>query len=69
MKPLFLTMLAVLSAVSLRAQAPEFPFRDPSLPQEHRIDDLLSRLTLQEKIDMMQNGSKGVERLGLPDYN
>ena len=69
MKPLFLTMLAVLSAVSLRAQAPEFPFRDPSLPQEQRIDDLLSRLTLQEKIDMMQNGSKGVERLGLPDYN
>ncbi len=62
-------MLAVLSAVSLRAQAPEFPFRDPSLPQEQRIDDLLSRLTLQEKIDMMQNGSKGVERLGLPDYN
>ena len=69
MKPLFLTLLAVLSAVSLRAQAPEFPFRDPSLPQEQRIDDLLSRLTLQEKIDMMQNGSKGVERLGLPDYN
>ena len=69
MRPLFLTLLAVLSAVSLRAQAPEFPFRDPSLPQEQRIDDLLSRLTLQEKIDMMQNGSKGVERLGLPDYN
>ena len=69
MKTLFLSALAVLSALTLRAQTPEYPFRDPSLPQEQRIDDLISRLTLEEKIDMMQNGSKGVERLGIPDYN
>jgi len=69
MKHFLLTTLAVLSAFTLKAQTPEYPFRDPSLPQEQRIDDLISRLTLQEKIDMMQNGSKGVERLGIPDYN
>ena len=69
MKRLLLCLALAATALTLRAQAPEYPFRNPELPQEQRIDDLLSRLTLEEKIDMMQNGSKGVERLGIPDYN
>ena len=47
----------------------QLPFKNPDLPQEQRIDDLLKRLTIEEKIDMMQSSSKGVERLGIPDYN
>ena len=70
MKKFLLCLTAVAATVTLRAETPVFPpFRNPELPVEQRIDDLLSRLTLEEKIDMMQNGSKGVERLGIPDYN
>lgn len=72
MKNLYKT-IAVLSAallcLSLGAQTYDFPFRNPTLPQDERISDLIGRLTLQEKIDLMQNSSKGVERLGIPDYD
>ena len=69
MRRLSATLLTLLSAFTLNAQAPEYPFRDSSLPVEQRTDDLLGRLTLDEKINMMQNASKGVERLGIPDYD
>lgn len=49
--------------------AQEYPFQDPNLPRDERIEDLLSRLTIQEKIGLMMNGSQGVERLGIPEYN
>ena len=69
MKRILFCLVLFATALSLRAADPEYPFRNPELSMEQRIDDLLSRLTLAEKIDMMQNGSKGVERLGIPDYN
>lgn len=48
---------------------PVYPFRNPDLPIEERVDDLLGRLTLEEKIAMMQNSSKAVDRLGIPAYD
>lgn len=69
MKRILFCLALFATALSLRAADPEYPFRNPELSMEQRIEDLLSRLTLAEKIDMMQNGSKGVERLGIPDYN
>lgn len=67
MKKLFLACAALAASVALNAQS--LPFMNPQLPEDQRIEDLLGRLTLQEKISMMQNASKGVERLGIPDYN
>lgn len=46
-----------------------FPFYDTSLSIEERIDDLISRLTLEEKIDQMMNGTPAVNRLGIPAYD
>lgn len=69
MKLKLAAFLCIAAAFTLNAQSPEYPFRDSNLPKEQRIDDLLGRLTLEEKIAMMQNSSKGVERLGIPDYN
>lgn len=69
MRIILSALLSLAAAITLNAQTPEYPFRDSSLPKEQRIDDLLGRLTLEEKIAMMQNGSKGVERLDIPDYN
>ncbi|HEY1848271.1 MAG TPA: glycoside hydrolase family 3 C-terminal domain-containing protein [Opitutaceae bacterium] len=46
-----------------------FPFQDPDLPTEKRIEDLLGRLSLEEKIGQMLHESRAVERLGVPEYN
>ena len=67
MKRLVILLTALLAAGSINAQ--EHPFNDPKLPADQRIEDLLGRLTLEEKVGMMMNGSAGVERLGIPDYN
>ncbi|HVU16717.1 MAG TPA: glycoside hydrolase family 3 C-terminal domain-containing protein [Candidatus Didemnitutus sp.] len=45
-------------------------YLDPTLPVESRVDDLLPRLTLEEKISLVHANSKfsagGIARLGLP---
>jgi beta-glucosidase len=45
------------------------PFRNAQLPIETRIKDLLSRLTLEEKISLLGYKSAAVPRLGIPAYN
>jgi beta-glucosidase len=53
------------SAAAGRADAPQIlPFQDPQLPAERRIDDLLSRLTLDEKIELLST-VPSVPRLGV----
>ena len=44
------------------------PFRDPDLPLEERIADLLGRLTLEEKVGLMIERAEPVERLGIPAF-
>ncbi|RKX29664.1 MAG: glycoside hydrolase family 3 protein [Verrucomicrobia bacterium] len=44
-------------------------FRDSQAPLVDRIEDLLGRLTMEEKAGIMQHEAKGVPRLGIPDYN
>ncbi|MFC7029635.1 glycoside hydrolase family 3 C-terminal domain-containing protein [Nonomuraea rubra] len=41
------------------------PFRDPAAPLRDRIDDLMSRLTLDEKVGLLHQYQAPVERLGL----
>ena len=43
---------------------PGYPFRDSKLPDDQRIEDLLHRLTLEEKVDLMSNHPK-IPRLGV----
>jgi len=64
--------LAVISCVVLVAapafsQTLSYPFKDPQLPAEKRIDNLLSLMTTQEKIDCL-GVETGVPRLGVPSY-
>lgn len=44
-------------------------YLDESLSVEERADDLVSRLTVQEKVEQMIHGAKGVKRLGINEYN
>lgn len=44
------------------------PFRNPKLPIEDRITDLISRLTLEEKAQQLNHTNKGLPRLGLPAW-
>jgi beta-glucosidase len=46
----------------------KYPFRNPSLSFEARVNDLVSRLTLEEKVLQMLNTAPAVERLGIPAY-
>lgn len=45
------------------------PYLDAQLPWEERADDLISRLTLEEKVSQMVHAAEGIERLGIPPYN
>lgn len=46
-----------------------FPFQDPNLSEAARIEDLLSRLTVEEKILQMISDADSIERLAIPAYN
>ena len=48
--------------------ASQFPFCDTSLSYEVRAKDLVSRLTLQEKVQQLVNKASGISRLGVPAY-
>lgn len=45
------------------------PFMNPDLPLEERVEDLVSRMTLEEKIAQTLYHAPGIPRLGVPEYN
>ena len=61
------TLLCCLSmAASLQAQV--LPYQDANLTAAQRADDLLGRLTLEEKVSLMMDTSPAIERLGIPQF-
>jgi beta-glucosidase len=48
---------------------PHGTYRDTSLPIAQRVNDLLRRMTLAEKVSQMQHRSAAIERLGVPAYD
>src|SRR5262249_7866590 len=44
-------------------------YKDPSLPIEKRVNDLVSRMTLEEKVSQMMNSAASIDRLGIPAYD
>ncbi|MGD8858028.1 MAG: glycoside hydrolase family 3 N-terminal domain-containing protein, partial [Chloroflexota bacterium] len=44
-------------------------FLNSELPIDERVEDLISQLTLEEKISQMVHDALAVERIGLPAYN
>ena len=61
------TLLCCLCmAASLQAQV--LPYQDANLTAAQRADDLLGRLTLEEKVSLMMDTSPAIERLGIPQF-
>jgi beta-glucosidase len=68
--PLKLIGISMLMVVSnSNAQDKNFPFLNSELSIDKRVDDLVSRMTLKEKIGQMMNAAPAIERLGIPEYN
>lgn len=44
-------------------------YLNPDLPFEVRVDDLVSRMTLEEKVSQMMDRAKAISRLNIPEYN
>ncbi len=63
-----LLVLLLLGSVAGRAHGAPLPFEDPALPVAQRVDDLVGRMTLQEKVSQMMNGAPAIPRLHVPAY-
>lgn len=46
-----------------------FPYKNPNLPTEQRVNDLVSRMSLEEKINQLMDSAPAIDRLGVPEYN
>ena len=66
---ILLFFIAVLLVTPVLAQKYQYPFQDPSKPLEERVDDLIGRLTIEEKAKLMLYNSPSIERLGIHEYN
>lgn len=70
-KPMCSAMCVVVWVVLSHAQSnvTRFPFQDHTLTLEQRVNDIISRLTLEEKVAQMLNATPAVPRLGIPAYD
>jgi len=64
----FFVLFVLLALVPAQTQSPP-PYKNPNLPIETRVDDLVSRMTLEEKVSQMMNAAPAIERLGIPAYD
>src|SRR5690606_39969534 len=60
--------LAAIALLLATAAAEDPAWRNTSLSFEERAADLVSRLTLEEKVAQLQNAAPAIERLGIPAY-
>src|SRR4030042_4956170 len=63
-KPERLSLLLLFFTVSYSFGQYQYPFQDPDLPAEERIDNLLSLMTLDEKISCLST-DPSIPRLGV----
>ena len=68
-----LTLLAGLAlALPVHAQqqaAPQAGYMNPALPLDQRVNDLIGRMTLDEKVSQMRDRAAPIPRLGVPNYD
>ena len=74
----FLIVAVILTAFTLgnarvfaqtTAPASDPPYLNPALPIAQRVDDLVSRMTLEEKASQLVNQARAIPRLNIPAYD
>ncbi len=67
---LILTLAATFTLTVCAQTAPaDAPYKNPNLPVEQRVNDLVSRMTLEEKISQMRDHAAAIPRLDIPKYD
>ena len=69
MKNLFFIFIFLCSINFNAAAQYEYPFQDPTLPMQQRVDNLVDQLSVSEKIDQLLYQAPAIDRLGIPKYN
>ena len=67
-RPPTIVLALLLAAGMAHGQAAAEPFRDPNAPLERRVDDLISRLTPDERIAMLGQVEPAIPRLGIKAF-
>jgi beta-glucosidase len=62
-------LLILVVTHSFAQQATSAVYLDPSKPIEKRVDDLVGRMTLEEKASQLVNQARAIPRLQVPAYN
>jgi beta-glucosidase len=57
-----------LAQPSSTATPTDLPYFNPNLPVEQRVHDLVSRMTLDEKVSQMRDDAPAIPRLAVPKY-
>jgi beta-glucosidase len=60
----FLCLAAIAAGLPARGQTNQYPFQNPALPLEARVDNILTLMTLDEKVEFFSS-SPSVPRLGI----
>ncbi len=68
MKQKIFIILFIVTCTNIFAQG-IIPYKNPNLPVEERVNDLISRMTLKEKVSQMVYNAPAIKRLGIPAYN
>jgi beta-glucosidase len=66
---LLMTLWIAVLQPGASGQSPVLPYQNTALPIEKRVDDLVARMTLEEKVSQMMNAAAPIERLGIPAYD
>lgn len=65
---LIATVLVMIGGAATEAQTAPV-YMDSSQPVAKRVDDLVGRMTLEEKVSQMQNHAAAIPRLNVPEYD
>ncbi len=65
-----LALVCTLMCPQTWAQEGQVPdYKNPQLPVEERVKDLVSRMSLQEKVSQLGHTADAIPRLGVPEYD
>src|SRR5712664_4851906 len=64
-----LFLCSICPGTSGQTPSGEVQYLNPKLPIEQRVGDLISRMTLEEKVSQLENSADAIPRLGIPAYD